>query len=151
MYLACALSKFFAESADTSRMTWQNSVEHSIQLINDLDIEMYTNWRTLSNCHRRMSYSPNATFCRGPLAPPRMPPFFRENPDAMDAFKQHGVSILKELSVEELHTNVHETLIPTMVRRIEQRVEIEVDGDLDDNIVAPAEDVSEQTQQYLKT
>ena len=150
LYLACALRKFFAESMDTSRMTWQNCVEHSIQLMNDLGIEMYTNWRTLANWHRRMAYSPNATFYRGPSAPHRLPPFFRENPDAMDAFKQHGVCILKQLSVEEMHTYVHEILIPTMVRRIEQRVEIDVD--LDDNTtVAPPEDVLEQTQQYLKS
>ena len=85
-----------------------------------------------------MAYSPNATFCHGPSAHHRLPPFFWENPDAMDAFKQHGVSVLKELSVEEMHIYVHETLIPTVVRRIEQCMEIDID--IDNNVVAQAEE-----------
>jgi hypothetical protein len=101
MYLACAVQKFVDEVCDTSRWTWQKCIEHSIALMNNIGVESYTHWRPLARWHRQLAYSPKGTFFKSPAPKSRLPPFFIENPDAMDAFKKHGVSILKELTMEE--------------------------------------------------
>jgi hypothetical protein len=41
-----------------------------------------------------------------------MPPFFRNNPDALDAFKKHGITHLNDLSVELMHEYVHNSFVP---------------------------------------
>ena len=69
-----------------------------------------------------MAYSPNGTFIKSPAPKSGLPPFFIDNPDAMNAFKNHGVSILKVLSVERMHAYVLETLIPTMMARVERGI-----------------------------
>ncbi len=43
------------------------------------------------------------------------PPFFRDNPDVMEAFKKHGVASLKDLSVELTLNYVHNDLIPRLM------------------------------------
>ena len=46
------------------------------------------------------------------------PPFFQDNPDAMEVFKKSGVANLKDLSVELMFDYVHNNLIPRlMVKR----------------------------------
>jgi hypothetical protein len=121
LYLACALNKFVREVTEQSRMTWQLCLEHAIKLLNDIGIETYSSWRVLARWHRRMAYSPREVFMKSPAPKSRLPPFFIENPDAMDAFKKYGVSNLKDLSVEMMHTYVLETLVPEMMARVEKR------------------------------
>ena len=47
----------------------------------------------------------------------------------MNAFKKYGVSTLKELSVERMHTYVLETLIPLMTVSIESGIRREIEHD----------------------
>jgi hypothetical protein len=47
----------------------------------------------------------------------------------MNAFKKYGVSILKELSVERMHTYVLEALIPLMTARLESGIRREIEHD----------------------
>ncbi|KAI2490954.1 hypothetical protein MHU86_23613 [Fragilaria crotonensis] len=148
MYLACSLRKFIDEVTETSRWTWQQCIEHSIGLMNDIGVESYTHWRPLARWHRRLAYSPKGTFFKSPAPKSRLPSFFIENPDAMDAFKKHGVSILKELSVERMHTYVLETLIPTMLARVEKGIE-EINNS-QELPSAPVE-MSNETNEYLRS
>jgi hypothetical protein len=122
MYLACALRKFVNEVTNKARWTWQLCIEHAIGLMNDIDIETYSHWRPLARWHRRLAYSPKDAFIKSPAQKSRLPPFFIENPDAMNAFKKHGVSILKELSVERMHNYVLERLLPIMMARVERGI-----------------------------
>lgn len=71
----------------------------------------------------------------------------------MNAFKKHGVSILKELSVERMHTYVLETLIPTMMARIEPGGIEEIDSSERDEVIlrAPAAELSQETKDYLQS
>ena len=47
----------------------------------------------------------------------------------MNAFKKYGVTILKELSVERMHTYVLEALIPLMTARVESGIRREIEHD----------------------
>ena len=85
MYLACALQKFVDEVTDKSRWTWQQCIEYSVASMNDIGLETYTHWRPLAKWHRRLAYSQKGTFCKSPAPKTRLPPFFIENPDAMNA------------------------------------------------------------------
>ena len=49
-----------------------------------------------------------------------MPPFFREHPNAMDAIKRYGVVYLKELSIELMHSYLHDSLIPATMKSLGQ-------------------------------
>jgi hypothetical protein len=60
-----------------------------------------------------------------------LPPFFVENPDAMNAFKAYRVNILKELSVKKMHSYVLDTLIPLMMSEVERGVQDIREGDDD--------------------
>jgi len=62
----------------------------------------------------------NETFLKAPSAKQLMPPFFREHPDAMDAFKRYGVVHLKDMSIELMHSYVHDSLIPTAMKSLGQ-------------------------------
>jgi hypothetical protein len=156
MYLACGLRKFVEQVTNQLRWTWQLCLEHAIRVMNDIGIETYSNWRPLARWHRRLAHSPNDVFITSPVPKDRLPPFFIENPDAMDAFKKYGVSILKELSVERMHTYVLETLIPIMMGRVEQRGvldEIEQGGGDKDLLPQSAgtsvAELSQETKDYL--
>ena len=151
MYLACVLRKFVDEVSDKSRWTWQQCIEYSVASMNDIGLETYTHWRPLAKWHRRLAYSQKGTFCKSPAPKTRLPPFFIENPDAMNAFKKHGVSILKELSVERMHTYVLETLIPTMMARIKQGIE-EADNSEEEVLLPlqPGAELSQETKDYLQ-
>jgi hypothetical protein len=154
MYLACALRKFVTEVTDNARWTWQQCIEHAIMLMNDIGIETYSHWRPLARWHRRLAYSPKGVFIKSPVPKSRLPPFFIENPDAMNAFKQHGVSILKELSVERMHTYVLETLIPIMRARVERGLQ-EIESCDDDEVLlqrsANIDELSHDTKDFLQS
>ena len=92
MYLACALRKFVDEVSNTSRWTWQQCIQHSIGLMNDIGVESYSHWRPLARWHRRLAYSPKGTFIKSPAPKNCLPPFFIENPDAVDvkAWSKHS-------------------------------------------------------------
>ena len=153
MYLACALRKFVDEVSNTSRWTWQQCIQHSIGLMNDIGVESYSHWRPLARWHRRLAYSPKGTFIKSPAPKNCLPPFFIENSDAMDAFKKHGVRILKELSVERMHTYVLETLIPTMMARVEQGIEDTFDNSQGDDelLTPPLLELSQETKSFLQS
>ncbi|KAI2493895.1 hypothetical protein MHU86_20622 [Fragilaria crotonensis] len=157
MYLACALRKFLDEAATAARWTWQLCIEHAIKLMNDIGIETYSHWRPLARWHRRLAYSPNETFMKSPAPKCGLPPFFVENPDAMNAFKAYGVSILKELSVEKMHSYVLDTLIPIMMSKVEQGVQdIRECDDEDPALVIEAssaheDKLSQDTKEYLRS
>ncbi|KAI2511205.1 hypothetical protein MHU86_3170 [Fragilaria crotonensis] len=152
MYLACALRKFVDEASKTSRWTWQQCIEYSIGLMNDVGVESYSHWRPLARWHRRLAYSPKGTFIKSPVPKNCLPPFFIENPDAMDAFRKHGVSILKELSVERMHTYVLETLIPTMMARVERGIEETSDNSQENDLVTPPVlELSQETKSFLQS
>ena len=150
MYLACALRKFVNEVTNKARWTWQLCIEHAIGLMNNIGIKTYSHWQPLARWHQRLAYSPKDAFVKSPAPKSCLPPFFIENPDAMNAFKKHGVSILKELSVERMHNYVLETLLPIMMARVERGIE-ELE---DDNVLLqwPTEgEHSEDTRDYLQS
>ncbi len=61
--------------------------------------------------------SPKDCFCKAPAAKNKLRPFFVANPDAMEAFKKHGIANLKDLSVELMHKYLHQ-LIPRLLRNL---------------------------------
>ncbi|KAI2513790.1 hypothetical protein MHU86_573 [Fragilaria crotonensis] len=98
---------------------------------------------------------PKDAFIKSPAPKSRLPPFFLENPDAMNAFKKYGVSILKELSVERMHTYVLETLIPIMRARVERGLQ-EIESCDDDDEVLPQrsaniDELSHDTKDFLQS
>jgi hypothetical protein len=114
--------------------------------MNDIGIETYSHWRSLARWHRRLAYSPNDAFIKSPAPKSRLPSFFIENPDAMNDFKKFGLSILKELSVERMHTYVLDSLIPIMTARVERGATQEIEGDKE--VLPPPgtlEDLSRET------
>ena len=98
-----------------------------------------------------MAYSPNGTFIKSPAPKSGLPPFFIDNPDAMNAFKNHGVSILKELSVERMHAYVLETLIPTMMARVQRGILEDTDDEEEDVSLSAADALSPETKKYLQS
>jgi hypothetical protein len=64
----------------------------------------------------------------------------------MNDFKKFGLSILKELSVERMHTYVLDSLIPIMTARVERGATQEIEGDKE--VLPPPgtlEDLSRET------
>ena len=120
MYLVIALHKFVNEEQTGMRWTWKKCIMHSMSEMNDVVVEVYTNWQPLQRWHRRIVNRFNNTFLKAPSAKQLMPPFFREHPDAMDAFKRYGVVHLKELSIELMHSYVHDSLIPATMKSLGQ-------------------------------
>lgn len=71
-----------------------------------------------------------------------IPPFSIKNPNAMDALKKHGVSIMKELLMERMHTYVLKTLIPMIMARDEpqgSKEDIDKSQQDDELLTLPAE------------
>ena len=146
-----ALRKFVTEVTENSRWTWQQCIEHSIAKTNDIGIETYSHWRPLAMRHRRLAYSPNGTFIKLHAPKSGLRPFFICNPeDAMNAFKKHGVSILKELTVERMHIYVLETLIPAMMTRAERCIE-DIEEEEEDLSILAADTLSPKTKKCLQS
>ena len=80
---------------------------HSMSEMNDVGVEVYTNWA-------------GDLYSDGMHAKQLMPPFSWEHPDAMDAFKRYGVVHLKDMSIELMHSYVHDSLIPTAMKSLGQ-------------------------------
>jgi hypothetical protein len=138
LYLACALRKFVEEVARKSRWTWKLSIQHAIATMNDMGLETYSNWETLRRWHHRLVMSRQDGFMMAPAKKTRLPPFFLDNPDAMDAFKKFGVANLKDLSVEKMHEYLHEVLVPNMIKKLR--------SDDEDQSISP-----ERLEEFLKS
>ncbi|KAI2509347.1 hypothetical protein MHU86_5100 [Fragilaria crotonensis] len=55
--------------------------------------------------------------CSTPEAKLLIPPFFRDNPDALEAFKKHGVAHIQDLCVELMYNFVHQDLLPKLLSK----------------------------------
>ncbi len=117
MYLAIALKHFVANVTGDMRTqwSWKRCLMYAIRAMNDVGIEFYSSFATLTHWHRKLAWNRNF-FYSAPEPKTAYPPFFRYNPDTMEAFKKHGVANLKDLSVELMYA--HNNLIPRlMVKR----------------------------------
>ncbi|KAI2509539.1 hypothetical protein MHU86_4916 [Fragilaria crotonensis] len=119
MYLALALKQFVANVTGDmqTQWTWKRCLMYAIRAMNDVGIEIYSNFATLARWHRKLAQNRCFFYC-APDPKTSYPPFFQDNPDAVEAFKKHGVANLKDLSVELMYEYVHNDLIPRlMVKR----------------------------------
>ena len=119
MYLALALKQFVANVTGDmqTQWSWKSCLMYAIRAMNDVGIEIYSNFATLARWHRKLARNRCFFYC-APDPKTSYPPFFQDNPDAMEAFKKHGVANLKDLSVELMYEYVHNNLIPRlMVKR----------------------------------
>ena len=119
MYLAIALKQFVLNVTGDLRTqwTWKRCLEYSIEAMNDVGVEFYSSFSTLSRWHRKFARHRHY-FYKSPPAKNVCPRFFTDNPDAMEAFKKHGVANIKDLRVKMMLEYVHTQLIPKlMVRR----------------------------------
>ena len=115
LYLACALRQFVQKEIGETRWTWQQCLQYSIGVMNDLGLEAYSNVRTLGRWHWQLAYNLQDAFCKSPIKKDKTHPFFLSNPDPMNAFKKFGIANLNDLSVEKMYEYVHEHLVPTLV------------------------------------
>jgi hypothetical protein len=76
MYLVMALHKFVNEEQTRMRWKWKKCIMDSLIEMNDVGVEVYTNWA-------------GDLYSDGMHAKQLMPPFSWEHPDAMDAFKRY--------------------------------------------------------------
>jgi hypothetical protein len=154
MYMALlALRKFLKEEAKGhDRWIWQQCLQYSISLMNDLGIEVYSNWRTLQNWHRKLALNAWNGFAKAPPKKSQMPQLFVPDPDAQEAFRKYGIQNLKELSVELMHEYVIDKLIPTLVAQ-ETKLDFlpdDDDGDFHAIVVETVADVTlEEKEAFL--
>lgn len=97
-----------------SQWTWKRCLRHSIEAMNDVGVEYYSSFATLARWHRKFARH-RYFFYKAPDAKAARPRFFVENPDAMDAFKKHGVANIKDLRVEMMLEYVHNELVPKLM------------------------------------
>ena len=72
----------------------------AIERMNDFGIENYTIFRTLARWNRTLAKH-RQFFCSTSEVKVLIPaPFFRDNPDSLDAFKKHGVAHIQDLSIK---------------------------------------------------
>ncbi|KAI2512190.1 hypothetical protein MHU86_2277 [Fragilaria crotonensis] len=84
--------------------------------MNDVGVEFYSSFATLSRGHRKLARN-RYYFYKAPEGKNECPRFFIDNPDAMEAFKKHGVENIKDLRVEMMLEYVHSQLIPKLIVR----------------------------------
>ena len=99
-----------------TQWTWKKCLVFAIECMNDVGIEYYTNFRTLARWHRKLAKHRHF-FCLTPEAKLLIPPFFRDNPDALEAFKKHGVAHIQDLCVELMYNFVHQDLLPKLLSK----------------------------------
>ncbi|KAI2493985.1 hypothetical protein MHU86_20559 [Fragilaria crotonensis] len=118
MYLAIALKQFVLNvTGDIStQWTWKRCLQYAIEEMNDVGVEFYSSFATLSRWHRKLARN-RYYFYKAPEAKNVCPRFFIDNPDAMEAFKKHGVENIKDLRVEMMLEYVHSQLIPKLIVR----------------------------------
>ena len=66
--------------------------------------------------HRKFARN-RSYFYKAPDAKTVRPRFFVDNPDAIDAFKKHGIANIKDLRVEMMLEYVHHELVPKLMRK----------------------------------
>jgi hypothetical protein len=100
MYLALALRQFVLNMSGDLRTqwTWKRCLLFAIEAMNDIGVEYYSNYRTLARWHRKQAKH-RRFFCKTPEAKAMIPPFFRDNPDAMEAFKRYGIANIQDLGL----------------------------------------------------
>jgi hypothetical protein len=129
MYLALALRQFVFNMTGDLRMqwTWKRCLLSAIEGMNDIGVEYYSNYRTLARWHRKLAKH-RLYFCKTRDEKTMMPPFFRDNPDALEAFKRYGVANIQDLRVELMYSYVHQDLIPKILSKAEQNGLFDDDG-----------------------
>lgn len=130
MYLVTALRQFLrCVTGDIkTQWTWKRCLVSAIQSMNDVGTEYYSNYRTLARWHRKLAKH-RLYFSKTPETKTLIPPFFRDNPDAMQAFKKYGVANIQDLRVELMYDYVHHDLIPTLLKKAQQNGLFNDDGD----------------------
>jgi hypothetical protein len=118
MYLALALKQFVLNVTGDLRSQWTwKRLHFAIEAMNDVGVEFYSNFSTLSRWHRKFARH-RYYFYKVPEAKTVCPGYFVDNPDAMEAFKNHGEANMKDLWVEMMLEYVHNELVPKlMVKR----------------------------------
>jgi hypothetical protein len=96
--------------------------------MNNIGVEYYSNYRTLARWHRKLAKH-RLYFCKTPEAITMIPPFFRDNPDTLEAFKRYGVANIQDLRVQLMYNYVHQDLIPKLLSKAEQNGLFDDDGD----------------------
>ena len=130
MYLVSALRQFVLNMTDDlmTQWTWKSCLLFAIKAMNDVGTEYYSNYRMLARWHRKLAKH-RLFFCKTPEAKTTIPPFFRDNPDAMDAFKRYGVTNIQDLRAELMYNYVHQDLIPKLLQKAQQNGLFNDDGD----------------------
>ena len=106
-----------------SRWSWQQCIGHSIAKMNDIGIETYSHWRPLARWwHRRLAYSPNGTFIELPAPKSGLPPFLSTIQMLWMLSKNTEWAYWRNWWWKG-RTYVLETLIPTMMARVERGIE----------------------------
>ena len=123
MYLVTALRQFLLSMTDDlkTRWTWKRCLLFAIEAMNDVGTEYYSNYRTLARWHRKLAKN-RLYFCKTPETKTMIPPFFRDNPDAMEAFKKYGAANIQDLRVELMYNYVHHDLIPKLAEGAAKRL-----------------------------
>ena len=125
-----ALRHFVFNMTDDLRTkwTWKRCLLSAIEKMNDIGVEYYSNYRTFARWHRKLAKY-RLYFCKTPQAKTMIPPFFRDNPDALEAFKRYGVANIQDLRVELMYSYVHQDLIPKLLSKAKQNGLFDDDGD----------------------
>ena len=100
------------------------------------------------------------TFIKAPEPKNRLPPLSIENPDVMNTFAKYGVIILKEVSIERMHSYVLDTLIHALMSKVEHGIqehgEEEGDGEallvsIQQNDTLQVDNLSQEIKDYLRS
>ena len=115
LYLALALKQFVLHVTDNlkTQWTWRRCLRHTIETSNDVGIEHYSSFERLARWHRKFCLPPVFFNKASDGCKAACPPFFADNPDAMDASKKHGVANIKDLCVKMMLEYVHQELVPS--------------------------------------
>jgi hypothetical protein len=117
LYLALALKQFVLHVTDNlkTQWTWTRCLRQAIATLNDVGIEYYSSFETLARWHRKFACNRYFFNKASDGRKAACPPFFADNPDAMEALKKHGVANIKDLRVEMMLEYVHQELIPKLI------------------------------------
>jgi hypothetical protein len=113
--------------------------------MNDVGVEFYSSFSTLSRWLRKYACY-RYYFYKVPEAKTVCPGFFVDNPDAMEAFKNHGVANIKDLQVEMMLEYVHNELVPKLMVKRNGCLHNN-DGDHRDAVVGVVETVTPTTKE----
>ena len=82
--------------------------------MNDVGVEFYSSYANCAGWHRKLACH-RFYFYKAAEAKVAIPRFFANNPDAMDAFKMHGVTNIKDLRVKMMLEYVQSELVPKLI------------------------------------